>query len=95
MAIDFYYKAYPPLIVAGFLYLLEIRTQIYNLQTSDIQSKTASSHDIKYMLFDTIFALSPFMDAVYDMYTNLDKSVRSLTIMIIFAGIEGLCLSFV
>lgn len=89
LAIDFYYKSYPSLIIGVILLLLQIRVEIYNTLSFRVQSRKSSASDVKYMIMPIVFALPLFMDATYDMISNLDESQRSLLMIIIFAAVEG------
>lgn len=90
LANDFYYKSYPSLIIGVILVLLQIRVEIYNTLSYRIQSRKSSMNDLKYMMIPTAFTLPLFIDALYDMITNLDRSVRSLQTIIAFAVSEGI-----
>lgn len=90
LATDFYYKSYPSLIIGVILLLLQIRVEIYNTLTYRVQSRKSCANDVKYMILPIAFTLQLFIDALYDMITNLDKSIRSLQTIIIFAVVEGI-----
>ena len=87
---NFYYKSYPPLVIATILVCMQTRVEWYNTVTYKSQAKKVNLEDLKYMSLPMAFAFPFFLDALYDMMTNLDSSMRSATTAIIFAVIEGL-----
>ena len=91
-SVDFYYRSWPPQVVSGLIVLFIISTEIYNIVTVNKQCFDACSNDIKYMTMHIFYGFPLFADALYDLLTNADKSLRSELVASIFAGVQGILL---